>query len=238
MWFLSHHAIEIGLADADKVMSNLGPRKPDIEQDTMGFISTGSKAMDSLMTNGIPIGRVTEVAGSPGAGKTQLGMQLSVNTVMPEDLGGLNADVIYIDTENSLSALRLKEMMDSWIKENEVINLESQDLVAKIQQITVSDHTELFEFVQDLHDYLERSKNVRLIVLDSIAFHFRQNFTDMTERTRILSKMAQTLRNIAYQKRIAVLITNQMTTKIIKGSETVHWVPALGDSWGHCCTNR
>jgi RAD51-like protein 2 len=39
---------------------------------------------------------------------------------------------------------------------------------------------------------------------------------------------------------MAVVVTNQMTTKVVSrtlGDQQV-MVPALGDSWGHSCTNR
>jgi RAD51-like protein 2 len=45
---------------------------------------------------------------------------------------------------------------------------------------------------------------IKLIVIDSIAFHFRYNFKDMALRSRLLTSMAQKLRNIASKYKIAV----------------------------------
>jgi RAD51-like protein 2 len=72
-------------------------------------------------------------------------------------------------------------------------------------------------------------------VIDSIAVHFRQGFTDMAQRSRMLSFAAQQLSRLANDYNLAVVLTNQMTTKMNKASSsdalqqsTV--VPALGTS--------
>lgn len=45
---------------------------------------------------------------------------------------------------------------------------------------------------------------VKLIIIDSIAFHFRQDFQDMAQRTRVLAEMAQKLMQLAEDKDLAV----------------------------------
>ena len=45
---------------------------------------------------------------------------------------------------------------------------------------------------------------VRLVVVDSIASHFRHNFEDMGLRNRVLSGLAQNLIRMATQSNIAV----------------------------------
>ena len=45
---------------------------------------------------------------------------------------------------------------------------------------------------------------MKLIVIDSIAFHFRQDFQDMAQRTRVLAEMAQKLMHLAEEKDLAV----------------------------------
>lgn len=101
---------------------------------------------------------------------------------------------------------------------------------------------------------------VKLVVIDSVAFHFRQDFRDMALRTRLLKGMAQQLLRLAAENELAVVLVNQMTTRIGRGSEEAHLIPALGErflictssfwlnfltysfyvgeSWGHACTIR
>ncbi len=107
---------------------------------------------------------------------------------------------------------------------------------------------------------------VQLLVIDSVTFHFRHDFDDYMLRTRLLNNMAQTLMSLAEEYQLAVrnivlvslcladtnteyyiyiyiykvVLMNQVTTKIgdraIDGSGVL--IPALGESWGHNCTNR
>lgn len=42
------------------------------------------------------------------------------------------------------------------------------------------------------------------MVVDSVTFHFRQDFKDMAHRTRILAQMSQDLMELAEAKDIAV----------------------------------
>ncbi|KAB7499586.1 DNA repair protein RAD51-like protein 3, partial [Armadillidium nasatum] len=72
---------------------------------------------------------------------------------------------------------------------------------------------------------------------DSIAFHFRHDFTDMSARSSILCSMSQDLIHLASKHNLTVIVTNQMTTKVraIGHSEII---PALGETWGHCPTIR
>ena len=47
-----------------------------------------------------------KIAGPAGCGKTQFCIMLSVLAAVPQDAGGLDANVIYIDTEAAFSASR------------------------------------------------------------------------------------------------------------------------------------
>lgn len=74
------------------------------------------------------------------------------------------------------------------------------------------------------------------MIIDSVTFHFRQDFEDLALRTRLLGGMALKLMNLANKYNLAVVIFNQVTTKHKEGSFQLSL--ALGDSWSHCCTNR
>jgi len=65
----------------------------------------------------------------------------------------------------------------------------------------------------------------------------------MALRTRLLNGLAQDLNKFAQSYELAVVLFNQMTTKFkISGrynlKDQAALVPALGESWGHQCTNR
>lgn len=79
--------------------------------------------------------------------------------------------------------------------------------------------------------------NIRLLVLDSVSFHFRHDFPDARDRAKLLRTVTKELIQPAVTHKMAVLVTNHMTTNVKeKGSATL--VPALGETWGHCPTLR
>jgi RAD51-like protein 2 len=59
-------------------------------------------------------------------------------------------------------------------------------------------------------------RRVKLIVIDSIAFPFRTQVADLFQRNLLLNQLLQLLNEIAYNERVAVVLVNHMTTKIIK----------------------
>ncbi|KAI9096932.1 RAD51C protein [Phlyctochytrium arcticum] len=216
---------------------------------TRHAISTSSQALDELLGGeGVPAGRVTEICGLPGLGKTQIGMQLCVNVQATAAKNGGEAEAIYIDTEGSFIPHRVSDMIRASLSDlDEEVSDENVDLyLSRIHFFRVHGHLEQVALICQLGDFLQSRPNVKLLVLDSVAFHFRQSFTDMGMRTRLLNSMAQHLRKYADTHDLVVVMMNQMTTrisKVDKGSggdgETVGYpVPALGDSWGHACTNR
>ncbi|KAL1211754.1 putative DNA repair protein RAD51 [Cardamine amara subsp. amara] len=72
------------------------------EEDSLPRISKSCSDLDIILGGGISCRDVTEIGGVPGIGKTQIGIQLSVNVQIPRQFGGgLGGKAIYIDTEGS-----------------------------------------------------------------------------------------------------------------------------------------
>ena len=70
-------------------------------------ISTGASQLDELMGGGVETGSLTEIFGEYRCGKTQLAMQLCVNSQINSKIPG---KAIYIDTEGSFRPSRIREM--------------------------------------------------------------------------------------------------------------------------------
>lgn len=64
---------------------------------------------------------------------------------------------------------------------------------------------------------------IKLLIIDSVSFVFRYDFTDLAYRSRILNTVSRTLSIIAAQH-IAVLTSTQAT---LRGEREKH-VPTLG----------
>lgn len=206
--------------------------------------------LDGMLGGGVATGQITEFCGVPAVGKTQLGIQLAVDVQMPAAFGGLGAAAVYIDTEGSFMVERVVEITDACIRHLKKLGnsgtaaqkdaagqLSRDQMLANIHYFRVRDYTEQLAVTQMLPSFVTNHPQVKLIVIDSIAFHFRQDFQDMAQRTRVLAEMAQKLMHLAEEKDLAVVLMNQVTTKVLdnQGSKLV---PALGDSWAHAATSR
>jgi RAD51-like protein 2 len=62
----------------------------------------------------VPLGEVTEFVGTPGIGKTQLGIQLAVDAHLPHIFGGAEGEAVYIDTEGSFMSERAFEIAEAF----------------------------------------------------------------------------------------------------------------------------
>eukprot|EP00894_Picocystis_sp_ML_P004905 jgi/Pico_ML_1/55422/g1108.t1 len=207
--------------------------------------------LDGMLGGGVAPCEITEFCGVPGIGKTQLGMQLAVDVQIPQAFGGVAGQAVYIDTEGSFMAERAEEIADACLEHLRRIATSSQDadlvrmagrldverVLANIHYFRVHDSTQQIALVHVLPEFLRAHPEVRVVIVDSVAFHFRQDFTDMAKRTRILAGMMQGLMNLANDREVAVVVMNQVTTKIQAGGEA-RLVPALGDSFAHASTNR
>ncbi|XP_071931393.1 DNA repair protein RAD51 homolog 3 isoform X7 [Coffea arabica] len=97
-------------------------------------------------------------------------------------------------------------------------------------------YTEQIAVINYLEKFISEHKDIKVVIVDSITFHFRQDFDDMALRTRLLGGMALKLMKLAKKFTLAVILLNQVTTKYSGGSFQL--TLALGDSWSHACTNR
>ena len=162
-------------------------------------------------------------------GKTQLCMQLVLNVQIPKELGGVDGTAAYIDAEGSMVPARLEEMavalhrhlqgMTKRLPANgallsRVSSLSPSTLLSNVAMSRVTELGEQMAVIAGMHRYLERHRNVRLVILDSVAFHFRYGDSeDINSRARILQNLSLTLHRIAADYNVAVVVVNQMTTK-------------------------
>ncbi|MQL82204.1 hypothetical protein Taro_014680 [Colocasia esculenta] len=221
------------------------------EERSLRHITTGSQKFDAILGGGIHCSEVTEIGGAPGIGKTQLGIQLAVNVQIPVDYGGLGGKAVYIDTEGSFMVERAYQIAEACISNTlDKFNFQGMDMracqekmqlnnfLSNIFYFRICSYTEQIAVINYLEKFLEEQKNVKIIIIDSITFHFRQDFDDLALRTRVLSGISLKLMKLAkkYCLSVSVLLFNQVTTKFTEGSFQL--TLALGDSWSHACTNR
>ena len=227
-------------------------------------IVTFCRAIDDLIGGGIALGEVTEIAGMPGTGKTQLATQLSVLARLPQLYGGVEGRTLYVDSEGSFVAERAHSMaqalcqhvrgraqyQQSKQKGNNALpeGFTTEGILDSIDVFRVHDEAALLATLYSLKQYIESTSDststlpVKLIIIDSIAFHFRAVVpTDSSyyvQRTKTLTALAAYLGDLANQHNLAVVVINQMTTKIGRNNTGTSVVPALGESWAHATATR
>ena len=92
---------------------------------TVQKLTSGTSSMDELLGGGFETQSICEVFGEFGSGKTQIGHQLAVNTILPTSQGGLNGEVFYIDTEDTFRPERIAQMA-------EAVGMDPQDALDRI----------------------------------------------------------------------------------------------------------
>ena len=124
----------------------------DTPTDLTEWISTGSSMLDLAIANrpngGIPVGRITEITGLEGSGKSLIAAHILAET---QKKGGL---AVYIDTENAMNEEFLR-----------CIGINVNDMLY-IQLETVED---IFEIIENIITKVRESDKDRLvsIVVDS-----------------------------------------------------------------------
>lgn len=77
------------------------------------------------------------------------------------------------------------------------------------------------------------SVQVKLVVVDSVAFPFRHGFTDMFQRTRVLGEMGNRLMQLAHTRDIAVWLGKVAESPLICRVLGVSWRQwSSGGKWG------
>jgi recombination protein RecA len=174
----------------------------DNPTDVSEWIPTGSRWLDSIICKGkmagIPVGKITEIAGLSASGKSYMAAQIAANAQKQ------GIDVIYFDSESAL---------DSEFLANAGCNVEN---ILYVQAQSV-------EFVlETIEELLGQNDNKMLFVWDSLALtpanadlegDFNPQST-MAQKPRILSKgMSKLVQPIA-NKQSTLLVLNQLKTNI------------------------
>ncbi len=195
-------------------------------------ITTGSKALNELLGGGIETMAITEMYGRFSSGKSQLGFQLSVNVQKPKEQGGLEGGVLFIDTEATFRPERIAQLAEAQGMDPEQVLKNIH--VARAEN---SDHQII---LLEKSEELIKSKNIRLIVIDSLTSHFRADYVGrgaLGERQQKLNKHVHFLQKLTDKYNLAAYVTNQVMDNpgILFGDPTT---PIGGHVLAHMSTYR
>ena len=157
------------------------------------MISTGIKKLDQLLDGGIKNGIITDIFGANGTGKTQLVMQISINSLKQ---GG---KILFQDTTGEFRPERMLEIIKSQ-------NLNSS-LLDNVYVGRITNTAEQIQFLSKL----TQMNNFSLVVIDNVSdlFSFEYSKKEQTlEKNSSFMKYMHDLSLIAIQKKIPIVVTN------------------------------
>jgi DNA repair protein RadA len=181
----------------------------EIDENTE-YITTGSAELNRILGGGFQTGKLTEVYGPFKSGKTNLAHTISVSIQLPKSKGGLGAKVAYIDTENTFSKEKVKRIAKRF-------GLDPKKVLSGIfhARIFSSDHqSQMISKAETLC----KNNGVRLIIVDSLMALMRAEYVGigmLARRQSVLNNMIHALSRIAETYNCAILLTNQVATKMM-----------------------
>ncbi|BEJ11635.1 hypothetical protein CspHIS471_0200950 [Cutaneotrichosporon sp. HIS471] len=170
------------------------------------YISTGSKAVDSMLGGGVATQSITEVYGEFRTGKTQLCHTLCVTTQLPDEQGGASGRVAYIDTEGTFRPDRVRAVADRF-------GVDSQMALENILCVRAWSSEQQCELLLELAVRFVEDRSYKLIIVDSIMNLFRQDYSgrgELSERQQKLNQFLARLQKLAEEFNVAVVLTNQV----------------------------
>ncbi|XP_016971232.2 DNA repair protein RAD51 homolog 4 [Drosophila rhopaloa] len=168
---------------------------------------TGMEELDKLLDSvGQPFkqGRVWELSGQTGVGKTQLVHTLALNFVWKH-----NRKVLFIDTKRDFSCKRIQDMLRARNLDEETCQ-RAMKAIQVVQALTAPDLIEILKaFDQQLTAKIQAAMQTKFVVIDSLAacyVHYRGRRMHLL-RQSLLVELACKIRKLAVQG-VAFIIGN------------------------------
>jgi len=162
-------------------------------------VSTGSKALDSILGGGVHTHELTEVVGPYASGKSEIVYTSAV--LATRTLG----NVFIIDTEATLNATRILQ-----IAKNRGFNVE--ELKGKITVYKAKSSSDLVFILENAHKII-KERAVKYLCIDSFVAPFRREYPGreyLAPRQQKLNYCIGMLLKYAEAYEMAVLVTNQV----------------------------
>lgn len=169
-------------------------------EEPISRIPTGSKILDTMLGGGYEKDVITTVYGPAGSGKTILCLLCSINVTRA------GKKVVYVDSEGGFSLERLKQISSHISQDYKKI----LDSIIFLKPVSFVEQKKSFEKLKDIVN-----DKIGLIVVDTIAMLYRLELgknEDVHEVNRELGRQISCLTEIARNRKIPVLITNQVYT--------------------------
>ena len=171
-------------------------------------LTSGTAALDELLGGGFETQAIVEVYGEFGSGKTQIGHQLCVNTMLPLEKGGFDGEVFYIDTEDTFRPERITQMCEG-------VGLDPAMVLDRIHVARAYNSAHQMLLVDEIKK-LSKNIDVKLIIVDSLTSHFRSEYIGrgmLAPRQQKLNRHMKELKQLSDVHNALILVTNQVMSK-------------------------
>ena len=129
-------------------------------------------------------------------------------------VGGLDSEALYIDTEDGFRSERICQIASNYYKsffdDNNLLSFKTQEVLTRIHVRKINTNADDLRNILingQLDLFLDSYSNIKLIIIDSISYHFRYDYEYENDfRTQQLLEIASKLKQIAFEKNIAVRI--------------------------------
>ena len=175
--------------------------------DVTDFISTGSTMLDIAISNrpngGVAVGKITELNGLEGSGKSLIGSHLLASTQRKDGIA------VYIDTESAVSQEFLR-----------AIGVDT----SKMLYVHLETVEEVFDTIETIVTKIRESSKDKLvtILVDSLAAASTKVEMDAdfdkdgwaTAKAIIISKAMRKITQMIAREKVALVFTNQLRQKL------------------------
>ncbi|XP_057631294.1 DNA repair protein RAD51 homolog 4 isoform X1 [Chionomys nivalis] len=196
------------------------------------ILSTGIGSLDKLLDAGLYTGEVTEIAGGPGSGKTQVCLCVAANVAH-----GLQQNVLYVDSNGGMTASRLLQLLQARTQDEE----KQAGALRRIQVAHAFDIFRMLDMLQDLRGAMAQqqatasSGTVKVVIVDSVTAVVAPLLGgQQREGLALMMQLARELKILARDLGAAVVVTNHLT----RDRDGRRFKPALGHSWSFVPSTR
>jgi recombination protein RecA len=207
--------------DSDQVAYFLDGRE-ETPTDFTDFISTGATMLDVAVSNrphgGIAVGRITELTGLEGSGKSLVGAQLIANA---QKRGGVG---VLIDTETAVNPEFFR-----------AVGIDTNKLVYVHLQTVEEIFDAIVNIIEKVRAGKDKNKLVTIVV-DSVAAASTKKEMEAdfgkdgyaTDKAIIISKAMRKITGLLGRERIALVFTNQLRQKMNAMAFSDPWTTSGG----------
>jgi DNA-repair protein XRCC3 len=173
----------------------------ELLKNSLPKLSFGCPFLDSTFGGGIYGDGITEICGESASGKTQLCLQLclSAQCLAPRKGSG-RPGAIFLATEDNFPSKRLEQLVRFSPVTKPYPNITPSDWTNNILVEHVAEFEQLLQTVRNKIPELLKTKEIRLLIIDSVAAIFRcYEKEQIKDRWRHLSLLGHALHDLSSQ---------------------------------------